>query len=341
MQAAMAWFDRQEAIVCRLFREDRTADAVQEAIQTCRHLGPEPEPPALRDARADLLLRTIMAQISDGHPCVTATNEETALLERRIFNWMHDGKDEEAERFPTYTPFDEGMDREPPQAFLQYFNKQIQNGVPSDYIRWLQAVDKSMEAEIWDRCMRLKPGTLRIGCRVLAAGLIKAPHLNGQPGTITCTQGQRWGVIFDSGISKAVLPANLRCKPAASSDTNLQIEVAQAMNSLRLATDWVEAQPDMQTRREIAHRMKLARRVLSGECPPMKCAEPHELPEEEAADEYERSLMKLKSMVRCHGNGSVNFLAMVQTSQERNGEAMKEWLVSGLCAECQKKTFIV
>ena len=111
----MAWFDRQEAIVCRLFREDRTADAVQEAIQTCRHLGPEPEPPALRDARADLLLRTIMAQIPDGNPSVTATNEETALLERRIFNWMHDGKDEEAERFPTYTPFDEGMDREPPQ----------------------------------------------------------------------------------------------------------------------------------------------------------------------------------------------------------------------------------
>ena len=181
MQAAMACFDRQEAIVCCLFREDRTADAVQEAIQTCRHLGPEPEPPALRDARADLLLRAIMAQINslqitDGLPSVTATSEETALLERRIFNWMRDGKGEEADRLPTYTPFDEGLDREPPLAFQQYVKMQIRNGVPDDHITRLQAVDKSITAEIWDRCMRLKPGTLRIGCRVLAAGLIEARH---------------------------------------------------------------------------------------------------------------------------------------------------------------------
>ena len=193
--------------------------------------------------------------------------------------------------------------------------------------------------------MRLKPDTLRIGSRIFAAGLTKASHLNGQSGTITCAQGQRFGVIFDSGTSKAVLPANLRCKPqlATCSETNMKIEIAQAMESLQIAADWMEAQPGTQSRREILHRITLARKVLAGECPPIKCAEPHELPEE-GADEYERLLMKMKSMMRCHGSGTVNFLALGQMEQQGSGgpiQAYKEWLLSGLCAVCQKTTFIV
>ena len=83
---------------------------------------------------------------------------------------------------------------------------------------------------------RLKPNTLRVGCRVYAVGLQKAVELNGQKGTVTRQQGGRWGVLFDSGASKAVLPANLRTKPRsiahAEPCASLTTEDEQAMTGL-------------------------------------------------------------------------------------------------------------
>ena len=171
--------------------------------------------------------------------------------------------------------------------------------------------------------------------------------MNGEKGTITCAQGQRWGIIFDNGVSKAVLPANLRCKPqlAHRTDTDMHIEIAEAMMRLQIATRWMEAQPNIQHRREITNRIMLAREVLAGEGRQViKCAEPLELAETDA-DEYERVLMKMKKMMRCQGSGTVSFLAMGRITPRREGDPQTqpfvEWLVSGLCAECQKETFIV
>ena len=62
------------------------------------------DPPALRDARADLLAKIIMVQVHEGCDGEVATREETALLERRVLNWLFHGKDVEAELFPTTPP---------------------------------------------------------------------------------------------------------------------------------------------------------------------------------------------------------------------------------------------
>ena len=340
----MALFDEQEAAVAQLYRDGDTAGAIQKTIEVCRHRGPDLEPPALRDARCDLLMKILMAQITEGLYEAAAQSEETALLERRILNWKHGGRLVESEQFCTDTSFDKGYDDEQLVCLRRYVKERAAKGASTDHIKWLHAADKSIAAEVWGRFMQLKPDTLRIGCRILVSGLTRAPHLNGLSGTITCTQGERFGVILDSGATSAVKPANLQCKPqlATRSETNLQVEIAQAMMRLQIATDWMEAQPGTQSRREILHRIKLAHRVLGGECPPIKCAEPHELPEE-GADGYERLLMKMKSLMRCHGSGTVNFLALGQMEQQDNGpiQPYKEWLLSGLCAVCQKKTFIV
>ena len=341
----MALFDAQEAGVGQLYRDGNTLGAIQKAIAVCRHRGPDLEPPALRDARCDLLLKILMAQISEGLYEAAAQSAETALLERRILNWKYGGRLVEAEKFATdSSSFDRGYDDDPPMTLLQYVSKRIQDGASSEHATWLHAADKLVADEIWRRFMHLKPDTLRIGSQVVATGLTKASHLNGQLGTITRVQGPRFGVIFDSGTSNAVLPANLHCKSqlAACCETGMKIDMAQAMQCLQNATEWMEVQPGTQSRREILHRIELAHRVLGGECPPIKCAEPHELPEE-GADEYERMLMKMKSLMRCHGSGTVNFLALGQMEEQGSGgprQAYKEWLLSGLCAVCQKKTFI-
>ena len=196
--------------------------------------------------------------------------------------------------------------------------------------------------------MHLKPNTLRIGSRICAIGLAKASHLNGLKGTIACAQGERWGILFDNDVSKAVLPQNLRLKPqpATHTDTDMQIETAQAMMRLQLATYWMESQPGVQGRREIAYRIKLAHQVLACEGRlVIKCAEPRELPDD-GADAYDVLLMKMKNIMRCHGSGTVDFLAMSRMSPRHDEgdpqtQPFVEWLVSGLCAECQEKTFIV
>ena len=93
------------------------------------------------------------------------------------------------------------------------------------------------------------------------------------------------------------------------------------------------------------HRIKHARHALASDGRRViKCAEPHELPAE-GADEYDVLLKKMKSMMRCHGNGTVDFLALCRMpprhESDQEMQPFVEWFVSGLCAECQKKTFIV
>ena len=110
----MARFDEQEAVVGQLYRGGDTASAIQKANEACRHRGPDLEPPALRDARTDLLLKIVMAQISEGLSNAAATSQETALLERRVLKWKHGGRLVEAELFSADTSLDKGYDNEQP-----------------------------------------------------------------------------------------------------------------------------------------------------------------------------------------------------------------------------------
>ena len=113
----MALFDAQEASVGQLYRDGNTLGAIQKAIAVCRHRGPDLEPPALRDARCDLLLKILMAQISEGLYEAAAQSAETALLERRILNWKCGGRLVEAEKFATdSSSFDRGYDDDPPMT---------------------------------------------------------------------------------------------------------------------------------------------------------------------------------------------------------------------------------
>ena len=336
-------FDAQDAIVGRLFRDGKTADAVQEAILACRHLGPEQEPPALRDARADLLIKIIMVQVHEGCDGEVATREETALLDRRVLNWLFHGKNIEAALFPTVTPsFDEGIDRTEPMTLMQYINKHVEEGTASGehHVAWLYETDAAVSAEIWRRFTCMKPDTLRIGSRVYGVGLRKAVELNGQKGTITRREGKRWGILFDkNNTPKALLPANLRAKPENPQPSpHPHMSAEQTMHLLREATDWIEAQPNAPLRHDIQRRIRLARQVLVGGACPVKCGEPLEIEPGYETDEYD--MTPLKTM-KCQGNGSVNFSEFGRALMGREGGDMMvfpyiDWLLSGLCAACQE-----
>ena len=336
-------FDAQDAIVGRLFRDGKTADAVQEAIHACRHLGPEQEPPALRDARADLLIKTIMVQVHEGCDAEVATREETALLDRRVLNWLFHGKNVEAELFPTTTPsFDEGYDRAESITLMQYINKQVEECTASGehHVAWLYETDAAVSAEIWRRFTCVKPDTLRIGSRVYGVGLRKAVELNGLKGTITRREGKRWGILFDKDSTpKALLPVNLRTKPEIPQPSPCpHISAEQTMHLLREATDWIEAQPTTHFRHDRPHRIRLARQVLEGDTRPVKCGEPLEIEPGYETDKYD--MAPLKTM-KCQGDGSVDFCEFGRALMGRKGGDMMvlpfiDWLLSGRCAACQE-----
>jgi len=350
-RAKMNAIDADDAIVGRLFRDGKTADAVQKAIQACRHLGPEEqEPPALRDARADLLTKIIMVQVHEGCEGEVATREETALLERRVLNWLFHGKNVEAELFPAATTsFDQGIDRVESMTLMQYISKHVEEGTASgEHVAWLYETDAALSAEIWRRFTGMKPNTLRVGSRVYGVGLTKAVELNGQKGTITRrVHGKRWGIIFDrDNTSKALLPANLRAEPEIPQPSpRSHMAAEQAMLLLRHATDWIETQPTSQLRHDIPYRIRLARRVLEGDTRPVKCGEPLEIEPGYEADEYDMMLLKMKMTMKCHGNGIVDFLEFgkVLMGERKRGDMVfpfREWLLSGLCAACQEEIMV-
>ena len=342
-------FDAQDAIVGRLFRDGKTADAVQKAILACRHLGPEKEPPALRDARADLLTKIIILQVHDGCEGEVATEEETALLERRVLNWLSDGKDVEAELFPTATPsFDQGIDRPDRMSLMQYINKHVEEATaPSEHVAWLYETDAAVSAEIWLRFTSMKPDSLRIGSRVYGVGLRKTVELNGQKGTITRRKAKRWGVLFDRDdtMPKALLPINLRAKPEIPQPSPCpHMPAEQTMHLLREATDWIEAQPTAHLRHDIQYRVHLARQVLEGDTRPVKCGEPPlEIEQGYADDECDMTfLKKTKQTMKCQGTGSVKFCELGKVLMGRKREDMTvlpfiDWLLSGRCAACQQE----
>ena len=339
-------FDAQDALVGRLFRDGKTVDAVQEAILACRHVGPEKEPHALRDARADLLTKIIMVQVHEGCEGEVATREETALLERRVLNWLFHGKDVEAELFPTTTPsFDQGIDRAEPMTLMQYINNHVEVGTAlGDHVAWLYETDAAVSAEIWLRFTSMKPYTFRIGSRVYGVGLKKTVELNRQKGTITRRKGKRWGVFFDRDDTtpKALLPANLRAKPEIPQPSpRPHLSAEQTMHLLREATDWIEAQPTTHLRHDIHERIRLARQVLEGDTCPVKCGEPLDIAPGYATDEYDMTPLEKKQTMNCQGNGRVEFCGFGRVLMGRKGEDTMvlpfiDWLVSGLCAACQE-----
>ena len=339
-------FDAQDAIIGRLFRDGKTADAVKVSIVACRHLGPEKEPPALRDARADLLTKVIMVQVHEGCEGEVATREETALLERRVLNWLFQGKNVEAELFPTATPsFDQGIDRPDHMTFLQYINKHVEEGTAtSEHVAWLYETDTAVSAEIWCRFTSLKPNTLRIGSRVYGVGLSKTVELNGQKGTVTRRKGKRWGVLFDRDDTtpKALLPANLRGKPEIPQpNPHPHMSAEQIVHLLREATDWIEAQPTTHLRHDIHQRIRLARQVIEGDTRPVKCGELLETAPGYETDEYDTTPLDKRQTMKCQGHGIVEFCEFGRVLMGRKRDDMMvlpfiDWLLSGLCAACQE-----
>ena len=112
------------AISRRHLDDGNTGAAVETALEACKHNGPAGEPPDLRDARINLIMKVL-------HYARTAMGNEEfemlqALLERRIFNFLQRGDDfAERNRFPWLFPygsgvFDGGRDRPRPISLDEY-----------------------------------------------------------------------------------------------------------------------------------------------------------------------------------------------------------------------------
>ena len=197
--------------------------AVETALEACKHYGPEGEPPDLRDARINLILK-----VSDY--ARTAMDSEDfevlqALLERRIFNFLQRGDDfAERKRFPWLFPYGEGMfdggrDRPLPISLDEYVLFMLQRAdawapmferlhfVPisfDQYIHWMLKQIAAVKTEVNRR-------RLPIGTAVRLCGLKNASDLNGCRGVVVGFQQQRFQIKFAQREKKpkAVLPANL------------------------------------------------------------------------------------------------------------------------------------
>ena len=172
-------------------------------------------------------------------------------------------------------------------------------------------------AEMWRRTRAVAANdALRVGARVTARGLRRATHLNGEKGTLTRMQGDRWGVIFDGKSEpKALLPKHLKTtqlchfQPCHMPPTDTEravaylIYVGQSMTTMR---------PDVRARVELAWQFMRDGRVSSTKC-----------------------------VDSCVGNGNVNFAELYRLFDDENDrvKTFKEYFLSGLCARCQKRVF--
>ena len=89
-------------------------------------------------------------------------------------------------------------------------------------------------------------------------------------------------------------------------------------------------------RRDIAYRVEAV--FVHSKFLTMKCGEPKTLPHD--GDHLVETLMSLAGPRRCFGSGKVDFVEMMMAC---GGDIlpMREWLLSGLCHACQKRTFDV
>jgi len=212
-------FDESAMKVDRLMNDGKYTEGMELALSACMQKKESGiEPANLRDARSDLLLRCLHFAVLHKEELEDFEDRVRGLLDRRIFNW-HNGADFEAKNFVGVFPngvgvFDAGFDREEPMAMHTYAVAMVHRSFDfrvMAYLAWFQGQFESVLQQMQFRMSAISDeADYRIGARVLVVGLKKAVVLNGRKGTITRSQGQRWGVIMDNlkgGV--AVREANL------------------------------------------------------------------------------------------------------------------------------------
>ena len=264
--------------------------------------------------------------------------ESVGFGPRVLFNWINNGDGRiETVRFPTLFSsgeglYDGGYDADwqrGPRDFLR-----VSGPFPEAYSKWLseqaQAVDAEKQRRITDIA---KLQVFRIGMCVRAVDLQKARHLNGQLGVITSKRAERRGVIFESGV-KAVKTRNLspvaltcvssdRCVSFLDKPTTRSAG-GEAYGDFRAALAWVEEaglhRPD------ILARVKFLKASVSTSSP--ACGDI--MVPENSRNKHLRLIARMRPP--CVGDGTVNLASM-------KGRSCREWLVSGLCDQCQRAFF--
>ena len=204
---AIRCFLKEAAEVEQLFSAGEFGAAVGKTYVSCVQERANLETPPLRDARSQLLCKTIMSLCMNK----SQINEETmkedeltfalmglhGLLERRLFNWLNNGTPETELLALTNneTPYDPGVD-EPLQLCLEDFARE--RSCSEERKRWLAKiavlVQEEKEARVYDFVTMERHC---VGTYVRVEGLTKTAALNGQRGVITKKLGERRGVILD------------------------------------------------------------------------------------------------------------------------------------------------
>lgn len=336
-------FLQQSADVERLLIEGDVEGSIATTVLACFQENGN-EPPWLRDIRSNLLGSALVClsalHLADNHMYGIAILH--GLLDRRLFNWLHNGDSRiEAVRFPTlFTAnedlYDGGCDAEW-QFGLRDF---LQASGPSTgaYSKWLSERAQAVDAEKQKRTTDIaSTHTLRIGMCVRAVGLQKATHLNGKLGVITSKLGERRGVIFDDQLCgiKAVKTRNIRlvtleCVAVDSGgcvdEPTSRCSGMEADGDFRAARAWAEEtgcdRPDIQA------RVEFLKEFVSMSSPAPACGDI--MVPQRARNKHLRLIEWLRPP--CVGDGKVDLASM-------KGRSRREWLLSGLCEQCQRAFF--
>ena len=327
----MERFDEQAAQFERLLQEDAVEDAVGLCLAACAHYwenNEKPEPPNLRDARADLMARcTFVLPLEHASFPVLQS-----LLQRRVFNWLNEG-DEEVVLFPSLLVggYDAGYDCSAPKPLEEYIHALASRGDDEDAsgrLTWLHQRSKQVIEEMHRRLHDVHAGEpFRVGARIAAHGLIKEKY-NGQKGTLTCKRGSRWAVLFDnkSDTPKALKPSNLtpliltslRCDQCSNEPTAVEFVLASLICTAQGMACEGPQPAEIQTRMEWAWRSLRVGCVVAPRCSADPCLG---IGYVDIADFASGYAPVRHNLIDC---------AVADTAGK-----CRRYLLSGLCAKCQ------
>ena len=355
---AIRGFLEDASEVEQLFSAGEYGAAIGKAYVSCAQEQGSPESPALRDARSQLLCKTIVSLCMNK----SKVNEEAmkeedlsfalvglhGLLERRLFNWLNNGTPETEllALANSETPYDPGFD-EPLQLCLEDFARE--RSCSEERKHWLAKtavlVQQEKEARVYDLVTMERHC---VGTYVRVEGLTKTAALNGQRCVITKKLGERRGVILDDpkhGV-KAIQKQHLvpvaclaiacpkvyknACDHGPPDDCE-QVETIR--DHMRSAALW--AQNSGYHRTDIAARASfLKKHIVAGTTPAPRCGDAMA-----PRDQWDE-LMRLSDQLRppCVGDGAVNFSMFGAGDNVKRARCFREWLVSGLCHMCQTRT---